>query len=217
MNGVFQNSRGLGDLSKHLHTAQCIHDHNLDFIAISETGRRDYSQRLLDRLSRGVDFEWTSQPPRGRSGGILLGVRSDTMEVLARSTGDYHIKLHIRNRANNFTWSLVAVYGAAQDEYKASFLRELVNLSKNNPYPILIGGDFNLLRFRHEKSKGRFDDHWPFLFNVVIDSLDLREVSMIEDNSHGPIVFRSPHTKNSIGYLWMLIGKLNSLWCQYVP
>jgi endonuclease/exonuclease/phosphatase family metal-dependent hydrolase len=101
------------------------------------------------------------------------------MEVLARSSGDYHIKLHIRNRADNFTWSLVAVYGAAQDEYKAAFLRELVNLAKDNPYPILIGGDFNLLRFRHEKSKGRFDEHWPFLFNAVIDSLDLREVSMI--------------------------------------
>jgi hypothetical protein len=101
------------------------------------------------------------------------------MEVIARSGGDYHIKLHIRNRADNFLWSLVAVYGAAQDEFKADFLREMVNLAKDNPHPILIGGDFNLLRFRHEKSKGRFDDHWPFLFNAIIDSLDLREVSMI--------------------------------------
>jgi response regulator RpfG family c-di-GMP phosphodiesterase len=36
-----------------------------------------------------------------------------------------------------------------------------------------------LLRFQHEKSKDHFDSHWPFLFNVVIDSLDLREVSMV--------------------------------------
>jgi hypothetical protein len=36
-----------------------------------------------------------------------------------------------------------------------------------------------LLIFPFEKSKGRFDDHWPFLFNVVIDSLVLRDVSMI--------------------------------------
>jgi hypothetical protein len=66
-----------------------------------------------------------------------------------------------------------------QEEYKADFLHELVNLAKDNPYSILIGGDFNLLRFYHEKSKGRFDDHWPFLFNVVIDNLDLRKVTMI--------------------------------------
>jgi hypothetical protein len=30
-------------------------------------------------------------------------------------------------------------------EFKADFLRELVNLAKDNPYSILIRGDFNLL------------------------------------------------------------------------
>ena len=71
------------------------------------------------------------------------------------------------------------MYGPAQDEPKADFLREMVNLAKDNPHPLIIGGDFNLLRFPFEKSKGCFDNHWPFLFNAVIDSLDLREVTMI--------------------------------------
>jgi hypothetical protein len=60
MNGMFLKSRGLRDLAKHLHVAHCINDHNLDFVAILETSRRHFSQRLLDRLSGGVDFEWTS-------------------------------------------------------------------------------------------------------------------------------------------------------------
>jgi hypothetical protein len=62
------------------------------------------------------------------------------MEVLACSYGDFHVKLHIQNKLDNFTWSLVAVYGAAQEEFKAVFLREMVNLAKDNPYPIIIGG-----------------------------------------------------------------------------
>ena len=154
----------------------CKRDHNLDFLAVSETGRRDFSQSLLSRLSGGVDFAWFSRPPRGRSGGILLGVRTDSMEVLAVLDGDFHIKLHIRNKVDNFIWSLVTMYGPTQEEHKAAFLRELVNLAKDNPHPLIIGGDFNLLRFPIEKSKGRFDNHWPFLFNAVIDSLDLKEV-----------------------------------------
>src|SRR3954464_13559692 len=125
-----------------------------------------------------MDFTWQSILPRGISGGILLGVLSDSMEVLAYTTGDFHIKFHVRNKADNFVWSLVAVYGASQEGHKAAFLRELVNLANNDPHPILIGGYFNLLRFSHEKSKGSFDKHWPFLFNVVIDSMDLREVHM---------------------------------------
>jgi hypothetical protein len=45
------------------------------------------------------------------------------MDVLANSYGEFHIKLHIRNKAENFTWSLVAVYGAAHEASKAVFLR----------------------------------------------------------------------------------------------
>ena len=151
MNGMFANSIGLGDLAKHLHFADCVRDHNLDFLAISETGRCDFSQSLLNRLSSGVDFAWYSRPPRGRSGGILLGAKMDTMDVLAVSEGEFHVKLHIRNKADNFIWSLVAVYGPAQAEFKAAFLRELVNLAKDNPHPFIIGGGFNLLRFPFEK------------------------------------------------------------------
>jgi hypothetical protein len=39
MNGMLSNSRGLGDLAKHLFFADCIRDHNLDFLAILEMGR----------------------------------------------------------------------------------------------------------------------------------------------------------------------------------
>lgn len=99
------------------------------------------------------------------------------MDLLAISVGEFHIKFHRRNRDDNFTWTLVAVYEAAQDEHKSTFLTELVNLAKDNPYPMLIGGDFNTLRYQQEK-KNRLNTHWPFLFNAVIDSLDLPEVSM---------------------------------------
>jgi hypothetical protein len=74
MNGMFRNSRGLRDLAKHSHITDCCKDYNLDFIAISEKGKRDFSQSLLNRLSGGLDFDWLSQPPRGRSGGLLVGV-----------------------------------------------------------------------------------------------------------------------------------------------
>ena len=68
MNGRFTNSRGLGDFAKNLHFAGCIRYHNLDFLAISEVGRRDFSQCLLDQLPGGIDFAWYSRPPHGRFG-----------------------------------------------------------------------------------------------------------------------------------------------------
>jgi hypothetical protein len=56
MNGMFRNSRGLGDLAKHSHITDCCKDYNLDFVPISKMGKCDYSQSLLNRLSGGLDF-----------------------------------------------------------------------------------------------------------------------------------------------------------------
>jgi hypothetical protein len=95
-------NRGLGDLAKHLYIVDCCRNYNLDFLAISETGRRDFSQSPLNRLSGGIDYAWFSHLPRGRLRCILLGVKMDTMDVLANSDGEYHIKLHVRNKAVNF-------------------------------------------------------------------------------------------------------------------
>ena len=56
INDISMNSRGLEDLIKHQHIADFIRDYNLDFVAITETGRRDFQVSVLDRLSGGVDF-----------------------------------------------------------------------------------------------------------------------------------------------------------------
>jgi hypothetical protein len=79
-------------------------------------------------------------PTRGRPGGLLIGVRTDFMKVLTNSDGEYHIKLTTRNRADNFIRILISVYGVDQEKFKANFLRELVNLAKDDLYHILIGG-----------------------------------------------------------------------------
>jgi hypothetical protein len=118
MKGMFWNSRGLGDLAKHKHISDCVRDYALDFVAISECGKRDFPTRDLDHFSCGKDYEWHILPPSGRSGGILLGIHSTYLELLSTSKGEYHIKFHLRNKSDNFIWSLVAVYGAAQDEFK---------------------------------------------------------------------------------------------------
>jgi hypothetical protein len=73
MNGMFSNIIGLGDLAKPGIFANSIPDQNLDFLAILETGRHDFTVSFLNHLSGGINFVWHSHPPRGRSGGILYG------------------------------------------------------------------------------------------------------------------------------------------------
>jgi hypothetical protein len=41
---------------------------------------------------------------------------------------------------------------------------------------MLVGGDFNIIICQEEKNNDNFDARWPFIFNAIIENLDLREI-----------------------------------------
>jgi exonuclease III len=172
MKGIFWNSRGLSDLAKARFLRDTSREQNLDFITLLETCKKDFSQETLNNFSGGRNFVWHWTAPHGRSGGILLGVNLDAMDVGGIDDGDFYVKFKLRDRKSDFKWVLVAMYGAAQREFKEAFLTELVHSCRNERLPLCIGGDFNIIRNSSEKNNDRFEERWPFLFNVVIDSLD---------------------------------------------
>ena len=153
-------------------------EQQLDFIALLETGRDDFSQTDLNKICRERNFMWSWTLPHGRSGGILMGCNVDVFDIGLTDHGDFYLKFHLRNKIDDFKWILVAVYGAAQPEFKECFLTELVHACRIESLSIMIGGDFNIIRSPEEKSNDRYNDRWPFLFNAVIDSLDLREIEL---------------------------------------
>ena len=61
---------------------------------------------------------------------------------------------------------------------KPAFLAELVRICENEPLPMLIGGDFNIIRRQEEKNNDNFNARWPFIFNAIIESLDLKELEL---------------------------------------
>jgi hypothetical protein len=113
-------------------------------------------------------------PPHGRSGGILVGLNMETLSIQKVETGDLYVKLFVKSKLDGFEWILVGVYGAAQEALKPDFLAELVRICENESRPMLVGGDFNIIRRKEEKNNDNFNACWTFIFNVVIESLDLR-------------------------------------------
>jgi hypothetical protein len=106
---------------------------------------------------------------------MLLGIDLDVFHIGAIEEGDFFIKFKLHNKADGFKWALVSVYGPAQDSLKQDFLLELVRLNNTKRSHIIIRGDFNILRSPFEKNNDRFDHRWLFLFNAIIDGLDLRK------------------------------------------
>ena len=121
LKGICWNSGGFGDTAKHLFVKEAISEHKLDFIALLETRRSNFTIPFLNQLGAGYNFAWFCLPPHGRSRGILVGINSDTLQVLKVTTSDFCVKLHIKCKRDGFKWVLVPVYGAAQDAHKAEF------------------------------------------------------------------------------------------------
>ncbi|WVZ49622.1 hypothetical protein U9M48_000963 [Paspalum notatum var. saurae] len=97
---------------------------------------------------------------------MLVGVNLATLDVGSIEEGDFFIKFKIRCKKHDFKSNLVLVYGPAQEDHKQRFLTELAHLSSKETLPMLIGGDFNIMRGPQEKSRGNFANRWPFLFNA---------------------------------------------------
>jgi hypothetical protein len=73
------------------------------------------------------------------------------MDVLKVTTGDFSVRMHMKCRRDGFEWNFVPVYGAAQDAQKLDFLSELVRMCDNQDLPMMVGGDFNIIRKKEEK------------------------------------------------------------------
>jgi hypothetical protein len=81
-----------------------------------------------------------------------MGINQGCFEVENIVDGDYHIKFVLKNKVDGFLWSLLFVYGAAQEEHKEHFLSELVRACTScGDLSFLAGGDFNIIRNPSEK------------------------------------------------------------------
>jgi hypothetical protein len=70
------------------------------------------------------------------------------------------------------------VYGAAQLCDKDDFLTELGMVCSDQRLPLLIGGDFNILRFSSEKNKRMRCNRWTNMLNSIIITYALREIHL---------------------------------------
>jgi endonuclease/exonuclease/phosphatase family metal-dependent hydrolase len=57
-------------------------------------------------------------------------------------------------------------------------MRELAEFCAKNEEPFIIGGDFNVVRFGHEKNKNYHHSRFSDVFNSIIQTYELREIPM---------------------------------------
>jgi hypothetical protein len=138
----------------------------------------DCEERLLKKFDPNQNFLWMWNPSKGKSGGILVGVNIELYDVGSFRRREYMLQLNLWDKVNKLKWNLLIVYGAAQEENKVAFLFELSNFCSSNFEPLLIGGDFNIIRYANEKNTKDGVHRHTDLFNSLIHFYELREIDM---------------------------------------
>lgn len=70
------------------------------------------------------------------------------------------------------------MYGSPHEDGKQEFLDELDDVMSSWQGPIMIGGDFNFVRFVSDKSNKQLDHRWADKFNDWIDKWGLLELNV---------------------------------------
>ena len=107
-----------------------------------------------------------------------MGCNNDSCDVLQWDVGVFFLSATIRHRVSGLSWVVVCVYGPVDHSRLAVFLQELTNLvgaKRAINLPLVVGGDFNLIRSGADKSNTNIDWAQVSMFNAAIAASALRE------------------------------------------
>lgn len=98
-----------------------ILQYKFSFIGFQETMVEEVSDQIIKMVNSFNDYLWIRMPSKGKSSGILVGIKNDDLEVGAFDQGDFIIKVKIWGKRKLFKWDLMVVYDPAHDINKIAF------------------------------------------------------------------------------------------------
>lgn len=168
MKGLFWNIRGLGQKGRVPALANKIRENHVDFVGVMETKKSEFSPGMLRSITGNVLFNWCSLRAKRSAGGILIGADANVFTLTPGEILDFSLSVMLTNKVTGFAFKLIVVYGSPYEEGKPAFIDELHKVMGAWQGPVMIGGDFNLVRSVMDKSNGVVNFRWVDLFNEWI-------------------------------------------------
>jgi hypothetical protein len=107
---------------------------------------------------------------------MLMGIRDSVFEVGAVDMGQFYLITSILYRTYRRIFMVMGIYGPADHEGSRTFLEEISAKVARSTIPLLMGGDFNLIRTTNDKNNDNLNWRLMDLFNKHIATWALREI-----------------------------------------
>ena len=117
------NVRGLNCPLKRGSVRWVLRRYTCDVAILLETKLQEVDRRMVCSLWGRRRVKWVYLSSSGWSGGIIIHIDPETLELLDGRTGDYSVCCLLRSVHDNFIWGLIGVYGPNNDTLRDGFGR----------------------------------------------------------------------------------------------
>lgn len=152
---------------------------NIDLVGIVETFKTSFSPHELVVVASADKFDWKFLPSFGHSGGILVGSKREVFDFVAFDHGIFWASIVLYHHQLNVLSESMVVYDPADHSLSPLFLHEISNKVESCTLPLLVGGDFNLLRYPSDKNSNNFSWLLADAFNDFISTCTLCEIPRV--------------------------------------
>nr|XP_020167362.2 uncharacterized protein LOC109752860 [Aegilops tauschii subsp. strangulata] len=102
------------------------------------------------------------------------------LSLSASSASRYTLTASLSSTRCALSFRFTNVYAPSDHAFTADFVEDLMSVAAGITGPWLVLGDFNLIRFPHEKNNNRFDASRAAVFNSLVNSLALHELALLD-------------------------------------
>lgn len=176
------NVRGINDAGKRKILRGCLGRWNPIIVYLQETKMEILSDFTVKSLWKADGVEWKFLPSKGFAGGILLMWKRDWVTCMDVKIGEITISCLFSNNNNTTTWFFSGVYCRGNDTERTLLWQELNQCFNCWGRNGIIGGDFNTVIRRSERSGTQFNATLANEFLVNMENLDLGDLPLKGSN-----------------------------------
>lgn len=121
------------------------------------------------------------------------------------------LSIHLTSTLNNSSFFITNVYALASPELRSAFLDELKSIVIPLGTHWMITGDFNMIRYSHEKNNANFHFAEAEFFNQCVNDMHLIELPLL-DRSY---TWSNKHSTPTLECLYRFF--INLAWDETLP
>ena len=171
------NVRGVNDKDKRKLIKNVIKTQKADLMCLQETKLPEMTSGIVRSLGVGRCLEWGALNSRGEAG-VVVFWDNRVLQMMEMEVGNYSVSCRFKNCEDGFCWVFSGVYGPSMKVEREEFLSELGAIRELWNELWCVAGDFNMIRFPSELSRGGRLSLTMRRFSKVIEELELRDLSL---------------------------------------